>query len=369
MMPCWTRLPRDYDFDKKKNLNDENPLKHWILEGFSMSSYRMKYKIGATQYHIPVVDDMAGFGSGIPLGTILPYSANSEYPPEGFLWCDGSAISRSAYPDLFALIGTLYGSGDGVSTFNLPDLNMGEFLEGSSTAGTAKNAGLPNIKGVLRGIMSVAGAFDRSTFYTNLQGVNSGGYPVYYVNFDASLSSSVYKDDVTTVQPKSVTVRYIIKAFSATSSNSELVDVTELSTEITKKFDPSTDFTFVYPNNGTEQNPANITVDSDYILSNPFPGYAVSCQVEVLYNNEWGVVQFNGWGLSNSGYYGEGACCLQRGSGDLVLIVGNHTLKHVQVYRHNIAPTTFVGDTSTSSSNSLPARVKVWKVGKLPQSS
>jgi len=42
--------------------------------------------------------------------------------PTGWLLCDGSAVSRTIYAALFAAIGTTYGAGDGVSTFNLPDL-------------------------------------------------------------------------------------------------------------------------------------------------------------------------------------------------------------------------------------------------------
>lgn len=44
-------------------------------------------------------------------------------PPEGFLVCDGSAVSRTTYAELFAAIGTSFGSGDGSTTFNLPDLS------------------------------------------------------------------------------------------------------------------------------------------------------------------------------------------------------------------------------------------------------
>ncbi len=49
--------------------------------------------------------------------------------PTGFLICDGRAISRTTYASLFAAIGTLYGVGDGSTTFNLPDLR-GEFIRG-----------------------------------------------------------------------------------------------------------------------------------------------------------------------------------------------------------------------------------------------
>ena len=42
--------------------------------------------------------------------------------PNGWLLCDGTAVSRDTYSDLFAVIGTVYGAGDGSTTFNLPDL-------------------------------------------------------------------------------------------------------------------------------------------------------------------------------------------------------------------------------------------------------
>lgn len=49
--------------------------------------------------------------------------------PTGFLKCNGATISRTTYADLFAVLGTTYGSGDGSTTFTLPDLR-GEFLRG-----------------------------------------------------------------------------------------------------------------------------------------------------------------------------------------------------------------------------------------------
>lgn len=55
----------------------------------------------------------------LPLGTILEYSGGTA--PKGYMICDGSAISRTKYPELFQLIGTTYGSGDGSTTFNIPD--------------------------------------------------------------------------------------------------------------------------------------------------------------------------------------------------------------------------------------------------------
>lgn len=53
-------------------------------------------------------------------GTIMSWSNSTV--PSGFLECDGSAVSRTTYAALFAVIGTDYGTGDGSSTFNLPNL-------------------------------------------------------------------------------------------------------------------------------------------------------------------------------------------------------------------------------------------------------
>ena len=57
---------------------------------------------------------------GIPTATIVPWTTASV--PSGFLECDGSAVSRSTYSALFAIVGTTYGTGDGSSTFNVPNL-------------------------------------------------------------------------------------------------------------------------------------------------------------------------------------------------------------------------------------------------------
>jgi microcystin-dependent protein len=53
-------------------------------------------------------------------GAIIPYAGSSA--PDGFLLCDGSAVLRASYPDLYRVIGTTYGAGDGSTTFNVPDL-------------------------------------------------------------------------------------------------------------------------------------------------------------------------------------------------------------------------------------------------------
>lgn len=65
--------------------------------------------------------------NGVPTGTVVSFAGASA--PSGWLMCDGAAVSRTAYAALFSVIGTVYGAGDGSTTFNLPDLR-GEFVRG-----------------------------------------------------------------------------------------------------------------------------------------------------------------------------------------------------------------------------------------------
>ena len=58
-------------------------------------------------------------GSEFPIGTVV--STGGITVPTGWLFCDGAAVSRATYPDLYAAIGTTYGAGDGTTTFNVPD--------------------------------------------------------------------------------------------------------------------------------------------------------------------------------------------------------------------------------------------------------
>lgn len=68
---------------------------------------------------MPIVDGQPANASDFT-GMIFPYAGSSA--PTGFLLCDGSAISRTTYAGLFAVISTTYGVGDGSTTFNIPDL-------------------------------------------------------------------------------------------------------------------------------------------------------------------------------------------------------------------------------------------------------
>lgn len=82
------------------------------------------YETGAT--YLDYDDERIPTGGGMPTGDTFPIGAISPYAgsiaPTNWLICDGRAISRFTYSDLFNAIGTTYGSGDGNTTFNLPNL-------------------------------------------------------------------------------------------------------------------------------------------------------------------------------------------------------------------------------------------------------
>lgn len=71
----------------------------------------------------------------VPVSSIFLWAGKTNVPlPSGYLECLGTAISRTTYWELFSLIGTTYGAGDGTTTFNLPNLN-GTFLSAGNTSG------------------------------------------------------------------------------------------------------------------------------------------------------------------------------------------------------------------------------------------
>lgn len=125
----------------------------------------------------------------LPIGVTLPYGGATA--PTGYLLCDGSAVSRTTYAGLFAILSTTYGVGDGSTTFNVPDLRQ-RFPMGKAAAGTGSTLG------------GTGGAIDHTHAVTpatlnsiSLVGVGTGGD-------DTEVTSSANN-------PPFVVVNFIIK--------------------------------------------------------------------------------------------------------------------------------------------------------------
>lgn len=155
----------------------------------------------------------------LPVGTILPFAGGTI--PNGFLACNGAGISATTYAELYAVIGNTYGGNS--TTFNLPKIEDNRFLEFSSTRGVNKNAGLPNLIGAVSRLpMSMlegqetffSGVFEKSTAPVTLWTATGSGQSNIIgagtLKFAAADNNNIYGGS-TTVQPKSLTVRAIIK--------------------------------------------------------------------------------------------------------------------------------------------------------------
>ena len=148
----------------------------------------------------------------VPTGMISAFHT----VPEGWLQCNGAAVSRTTYAALFAVIGTRYGSGDGSTTFNLPNLHH-KFIEGTNTqseVGQSVSAGLPNITGSTTTtgtscFATASGAFS-TTGTVMYRTMNDQSQDAYAISLDASDSSSVYGRS-STVQPSALRLIPCIK--------------------------------------------------------------------------------------------------------------------------------------------------------------
>lgn len=156
----------------------------------------------------------------LPAGTIIPFAGTTAVP-DNFLLCNGALISRTAYATLFAVIGTSYGTGDGSTTFALPDYRD-RVLQGASAshaAGTYIAAGLPNITGKARITNTRVGMsiYDTSGALTwegdsimSIASSDIGAESMRHPKIDASLSNALYGAS-TTVQMSAGAVQYLIK--------------------------------------------------------------------------------------------------------------------------------------------------------------
>lgn len=158
------------------------------------------------------------FNINVPAGTLAFGPIESI---TGYLLCDGSLISRTTYANLFAEIGTNFDSGDGSTTFGLPDYR-GRFPGGYdadrfATLFSLNDDGLPNITGGWNNVGVEpsfgwgSGAFFNNitdgTFYYHAtgRGTDLGGF-----YFDASRSNAIYGNS-NYVMPKSFAVNWFIK--------------------------------------------------------------------------------------------------------------------------------------------------------------
>lgn len=115
---------------------------------------------------------LAQLQNGTPVGAVIDYAGSNA--PATWMFAYGQAISRTAYPVLFAAIGTTYGNGNGSTTFNLPDLR-GRVIAGKDDMGGANAGRLSFFGAVARAIGGVFGAASHVLTIGEMPSHNHGG--------------------------------------------------------------------------------------------------------------------------------------------------------------------------------------------------
>jgi len=158
------------------------------------------------------------FGGLVPTGTILPFAANITTPPTGYLLCDGSSHSVTTFPALAAKLGTRIG-GDGVNTFNVPDLR-GQFLRGIDTgtsvdpdsASRTYNGGSGNLIGSFQ--TDQFQSHNHTAAFPTVVGFGAGdtaGFGPNAANPTNQNFTLQNQNSITESRPKNVYVEFIIK--------------------------------------------------------------------------------------------------------------------------------------------------------------
>ena len=159
---------------------------------------------------------------GSEIGTVSAFAMPTA--PEGWLVCDGSAVSRTDFADLFATVGTLWGHGDQVSTFNLPDLR-GEFVRGFDAGrgvddgrefASVQTDALQNHDHSMSRYVSASGE------QTRVGNDGPGGtYNEGETNrYTSGLEGSPY-NTATETRPRNIAMTYAIKAFYPTAPSGQ----------------------------------------------------------------------------------------------------------------------------------------------------
>jgi microcystin-dependent protein len=113
-------------------------------------------------------------GSALPAGIVMAFAG--AQPPAGWLLCDGRPVSRTEYAALFAVIGIADGSGDGATTFNLPDYR-GRFLRGvDGSAGHDPDAAKRTAPSPGANVGDAVGSLEGSAFAQHQHGLVDPGH-------------------------------------------------------------------------------------------------------------------------------------------------------------------------------------------------
>ncbi len=149
-----------------------------------------------------------------PIGNVLMWT--STIIPEGYLECNGQAVSRSAFSELYAKIGTTFGSGNGSTTFNIPDLR-GEFLRGwDHGKGIDRERALGSLQSQSSNYLaevqnvSTAGALGK----VNVPENGNWSSPGLICSVTNTNNATAYRNSGNETRPRNIALMFIIKVKS-----------------------------------------------------------------------------------------------------------------------------------------------------------
>ena len=195
----------------------------------------------------------------VPAGSIICYSG--ENVPQGWLFCNGQAISRTTYHKLFNTIGTIYGTGNGTTTFNLPNL-QDRFPMGKGTSSL----------GVTGGSDTVTLTSDKIPSHSHTASVGSAGEHSHTATTDTNGSHTQSYDDAYFAENSGADNRFGTSAGTDNDNDyyfrDNLVtgDAGDHSHTLTTNTEPSHTHTVTIDNTGTT-NPT-IDITNKYITLN-----------------------------------------------------------------------------------------------------
>ncbi|WP_238910300.1 phage tail protein [Achromobacter ruhlandii] len=325
--------------------------------------------------------------SDIPVGAVAWWPLRASILA-GRIPADGQTVSRATFPDLAAMVtgGKVpvvpeadwladplkrgsYTLGDGSTTIRVPDFNGQSpgssgalFLRGDGSLSSGSNGliqrdALQNITGSVGPVQFAdTQVKPNGAFYTNQGGPGSlpavGTVSAYsYLQLDASRVARTAAE----TRPQNVAGVWTIHAFGVVT-NPGSVDAAQLASDyarLSAAFQSEVAFTMLYPGGGNSASPGNVTINSRYVMSNPWPGSPVLAIAEVLMGTVWTSTGWRFLASDNS----QGVAVGQYGD-SVVLQTGIAALWNRGDWQGSPISASNPGISLTS----LPCRVKVWKV-------
>lgn len=269
-----------------------------------------------------------------------------------------------------------YSNGDGQNTFRTPLL--GAYASGVTSVDLLGAYASDSIKKhnhnkiidpvTNKELFSVYATLDGSYSDSPNFDFHNFGNTADYANALKTASLADVGEDET--KPKTMYGVYVIKAIGTVvdSGSTDLVSMLQsienfqeqlssLNSKIQELEDESNYFTIIYPNGGTKENPANVTLNQVYVEDNPFPGYYVDCKVQI-YSSEkdmW-LEQPLWWSSGSYGVY----AYLESNTDKIYVSTGDIVLIYKSAYGGS-------GINLSSNITTAPCRVLVYKLGKIEE--